>query len=218
MPDGQEPTVSTQDVQTTPPATQTTSAVNVATPANPSQEPEQERFDAAYVKQLRAEAAGYRKELRDTQGKLKTFEDAQLTEQERLQKRLQELEGGEKTWKQERQSITTRYEIMLNASKMGIVDPEAAYKLIDQAELKFSDDGRPANIERVLQDLLESKPYLRGNATGPQVAVQQPFAMNPARPNAQSNTFTQEQIRDPKFYREHRNEIMQAVREGRIRE
>ncbi len=57
-----------------------------------SVEPESATFDAVYVKALRSEAASYRKKLAELEATRKLEDDAKLTEQERVNKRLAELE------------------------------------------------------------------------------------------------------------------------------
>ncbi len=124
---------------------------------------EQERFDTEYVRKLRAEAAEYRKRLRELESKVKADEEAKMTEQERLQKRLSELERAQADWERERQEIMLQRHIENVAAKLGIVDPEAAWKLIDLKEVDFDDDGKPKNIEALLKTLIQKKPYLANN-------------------------------------------------------
>lgn len=123
---------------------------------------EQERFDAEYVRKLRAEAAEYRKRLRELESKVKADEEAKLTEQERLQKRLAELERAQADWERERQEILLQRHIENTAAKLGIIDPEAAWKLIDLKEVDFDEDGKPKNLETLLRALIQKKPYLAG--------------------------------------------------------
>jgi len=167
MPDqdtvGQEPNDSGQEPQTD----QSSSA---GTDAQDGQEPKPEQFDAEYVKKLRSEAADYRKRLRELEAKVKADEEAKLSEQEKLQKRLSELEREREAWALERQERTVRYEVMLAASKLNIVDPEAAYKLLDLSTLEFDDEGLPTNLDKSLKDLLKARPYL--------VRAQQPASIN----------------------------------------
>jgi hypothetical protein len=122
----------------------------------------EERFDAEYVKKLRAEAAEYRKRLRELEQTVKQHEEAKLSETERLQKRLAELEREQAAWQRERQERTLKYETMLAASRLGIVDPEAAYRLLDMSKLEFDEDGNPTNLDKALQELLKARPYLAG--------------------------------------------------------
>lgn len=169
---------------------------------------EPERFDAEYVARLRAEAAGYRKRVRELEQVAKQNEDAKLSETERLQKRLAELERQQSTYEQERQERTLRYEVMLAAGRMGIVDPEAAYRLLDLASIEFDADGRPQAIDKALTELVQQKPYLR-------VQVSSGNPTNPARAGG-SATFTKGQIADRAFWNAHREEILRAMAEGRI--
>ncbi len=174
----------------------------------PQEEPagqEPERFDAEYVRKLRAEAAEHRKKRRELEEILRQLEDAKLSETERLQKRLAELEKQIADYERERQERTLKYETMLVASRLGIVDPEAAYKLLDLADIDFDEDGRPKNIEKALRDLLAKRPYLAGGTSG-----------SPTNPAKSSAVFTRSQLRDPAFFRAHKEAIFQAMREGRI--
>jgi len=54
--------------------------------------------------------------------------------------------------------------VMLAASKLGIVDPDAAFRLLDTASLEFDDNGQPKDVERALKALLSNKPYLAAGA------------------------------------------------------
>jgi hypothetical protein len=176
------------------------------------QETEGERFDAEYVRKLRAEAAEYRRRLRELESKVKSEEEAKMTEQERLQKRLAELERKEAEYQRVIQSRTLEYEVKLLAVRLGIVDPDAAYRLLDLKQIEFDDDGRPVNLEKVIRDLIATKPYL--------VSQQAPVSpTNPAQGRISGQqVFTRSQLRDPKFFAANREAIMQALREGRILE
>lgn len=173
---------------------------------------EEERFDTEYVRKLRAEAAEYRKRLRELESKVKVEEEAKMTEQEKLQKRLAELERKETEYQLSLQARTLEYEVKLHAARLGVVDPEAVYRLIDLKQVEFDEDGRPSNLEKVLKDLIAKKPYLAGG-TG------SVSPMNPAHGRISGQQiFTRSQLRDPKFFAANRDAIMQAMREGRIQE
>jgi len=169
---------------------------------------EPERFDVEYVKRLRAEAAEYRKRLRELEQTVRQHEESKLSETERLQNRLAELERQQSLHERERQERTLKYETMLTASKLGIVDPEAAYKLLDLASIEFEEDGTPKNVEKALRELIATRPYLAGGSAG--------SATNPARSTINPAVFTRSQLRDPNFFKAHRDAIMQAMREGKI--
>jgi small-conductance mechanosensitive channel len=176
------------------------------------EEHEQERFDAEYVRKLRSEAAEYRNRLRELEGKVKAEEEAKMTEQEKLQRRLAELERKEAEYQQVLQARTLEYEVKLQASKLGVVDPDAAYRLLDVKQIEFDDDGKPTNLEKVLKDLVAKKPYLVSSGGVPSPT-------NPAQGRISGQqVFTRSQLRDPKFFATNRDAIMQAMREGRILE
>ena len=151
---GQEPNAGGQAPQISPPE------VPQAGTQTSGQKPPAETFDAEYVKSLRGEAAGYRKKAADFEAKLKEIEDSKLSETDKLNKRVADLEKLQSEGIRDRQERIVKYEVMLGAQKLGIVDPDAAYRLLDLAELKFDEDGNPTNLEKVLQDLLKAKPYL----------------------------------------------------------
>ncbi len=177
-----------------------------------AQAAEEERFDTEYVRKLRAEAADYRKRLRELEGKVKAEEEAKMTEQEKLQKRLAELVRQTTEYQQTMQARTLEYEVKLHAAQLGVVDPEAAYRLLDTREIEFGEDGKPANIEKALRALIAAKPYLAGG--GGQVSP-----TNPAQGKiGGQQVFTAAQLKDPKFFAANREAILQAMREGRITE
>lgn len=120
----------------------------------------EERFSTEYVRKLRAEAAEYRRRLRELENTVRQHEEAKLSETEKLQKRVAELEREQQVYQQERQERTLQYETMLAATRLGIVDPEAAYRLLDVAKLQFNEDGKPVNLVPVLQELVQQRPYL----------------------------------------------------------
>jgi hypothetical protein len=172
----------------------------------------EERFDAEYVRKLRAEAAEYRKRLRELESKVKAEEESKLSEQERLQRRLAELERKETEYQLALQARTLEYEVKLNAARLGVIDPEVAYRLLDLKQIEFDEDGKPINLEKVLRELIVKKPYLvsSGASSSP---------TNPAQGRVSGQqVFTRSQLRDPNFYATHRDAIMQALREGRILE
>jgi len=173
---------------------------------------EQERFDADYVRKLRAEAAEYRRRLREFENRVKAEEEAKMTEQEKLQKRLAELEREKTEYKQLLQARTLEYEVKLQASRLGVVDPDAAYRLLDLKRIEFDDDGKPTNLEKALKELVAQKPYLVASGG-------MPSPTNPAQGRISGQqVFTRSQLRDQKFFATNRDAIMQAMREGRILE
>jgi hypothetical protein len=133
------------------------SAAQSAANQSASTQAAEETFDAEYVRKLRAEAADYRKRLRDLEGRVKTEEETRLPEHDRLQKRLSEVERQSTEYQQTLKDRTLRYEVMLAANKLGIVDPDAAFKLLDVASLEFDEAGNPREVEKALKAGLKKK-------------------------------------------------------------
>lgn len=129
-----------------------------------SQADAQRVFDAEYVGRLRAENAAHRTKLRELEEKVKTFETERLSEAEKLQKRAEEAEKRAQEAERRVRERTIRAEVRLAAVAAGIVDPEAAYRLLDLDQVALNDDGEPTNIDKLVAQLLKDKPYLGGRS------------------------------------------------------
>ena len=172
-----------------------------------------DKFDAAYVKSLRQEAAKYRAKVKELEDQQKAQEDAKLSEAEKLRKQQAEAQQRATEAEQRLRAAAARYEVMLTATRLGCVDPEAAYRLIDQESLEFGKDGSPINAERVLKDLLKARPYLAGKAQEP---PKQGNAANPAS-GAHAGQLTRDDIRKmaPEEINRRWEEVSAAMAEGR---
>lgn len=116
----------------------------------------------AILDKANAEAAKHRKELATTRKKLEGFEQAQLSETEKLQKRIQELEGTLQTKDRELLTIKTQAAVSTVAAKLNFVNPTLAHRLIDPSSVTYDDDGKPTNVEALLKEIAKSDPYLVG--------------------------------------------------------
>lgn len=177
--------------------------------ADGAQDAQSQEFSAEYVQQLRREAAGYRKRLRELEAAVKGYEEAQMSESERLQARLSELERQYTEAQRSLQESTLRYEVMLAAGRLGVVDADAAWRLLDASSIEFDDDGRPTNVVDVLRELVRQRPYL---AAGTAVTG---AVTNPARPR--STVLTLDEIRrmTPDEINERWDEVQRALSENK---
>lgn len=141
--------------------------------------------------------------------RLKTMEDGQKTELQKAQEKAAAMERSNTEQAEKMKSLLTQYEVATAATRLGIVDPDAAVRLIDASKLEYDENGKPKNAEAVLKELIAQKPYLVGSGTS---------ATNAARNNGGNETFTRSQLKDPAFFQAHRDAIMKAMREGRILE
>lgn len=115
----------------------------------------------------RREAAKYRTENQRLTGAAKKAEEALLPEQERLQRRVTELEAATQAHERERADWQTRDAVGRAALRLGFRDPVDAFALLDRDQLDLDDKGKPKNVDRLLTDLLNAKPYLGGTVTRP---------------------------------------------------
>lgn len=125
---------------------------------------EPKTYDEGYIKELRSEAAGYRvernelrKTVEDLASKVKGFEDGNKSEMEKQIERTAKAERALADKDREMGDMLTQSRIVSMASRMNIVDPEAAYKLVDLSSVDVED---PKSVEKALQGLVKRKPYL----------------------------------------------------------
>lgn len=139
----------------------------------------QETITPEDARKLRSEANALRKREKDALAQLKAYQDkeqqaqdAQLPEIERLKKQVADADSVH-TGLVER---IVQYEVERAATKLGVIDPDAAARLLDWDALEFDADGMPTNADTLLKDLLKAKPYLAGRA-----GATSGGATNPAR-------------------------------------
>jgi hypothetical protein len=128
-----------------------------ATGQEPGAEAESGLLEA---RKIRRENANLRKRLADFEAAEAKKNEASLSEAEKQSKRAAELEAQLKAVQTAQQEQIVRYEVMLRAAALNVVDPEAAVKLIDLSSLEFDESGKPINIDKALSALLKQKPYL----------------------------------------------------------
>ena len=112
-------------------------------------------------------------ELKKKADELKKLQDAQLTEQERQKKELDEataakadMEAKLKAKELEAQGILIRAEVRVQAAKLGFANPDDAYALADLAAVKVTDAGEVAGVDKALEKLAKDKPYLINKDSG----------------------------------------------------
>ncbi len=165
-------------------------------PAPQAQDAEGEPFDAeramATIRKLREtekQAKAAAKQVLDLQAKVKQFEDATLTEQQRQQKeadelrqRVQHFEAQEAQWRQERSALLLGQALTSAGQRANMHDPaEAVLHLASDPSL-LADDGtvKPEAVEAAVNRLLKQKPHLFRGSTA--------SATNPARSGAAGAT------------------------------
>lgn len=121
-----------------------------------------ETMSLAEARKLRREAQGLRKRLSDLEKAEADRKQAALTEAERVQQAAQTAQQELAELRREHQASVLRYEVMLLASKLNVVDPDAAVRLLGLEAMETAEDGAmdTAAVEVALKALLKAKPYL----------------------------------------------------------
>lgn len=170
---------------------------------------EPKSFTEDYVKELRAEAAAHRAEKQKQKAeneallaRLKEFEDAKLTEQERLTRDFDEVKTKATGFESKLREAELRAELALAAREANIVDLKAALKLADRELIEYDTSGSITNMSDVIDSLRNEYPSLFNKAaSAPNTGV-----TNPAKAPAVKK-WTREDI--VKMSPEKRVELMQ---------
>lgn len=140
------------------------------------------------LKESNAESAGRRKRLEELEAAETQRQQAQMSEAEKAlaaTKRLQEQIATYEQQVAELRQASVRYEVMLKAQEMGLIDLDAAVRLMDMGALEFDEAGKPTNVEKVLKSLVTAKPYLvKQDAKSPGLGTP---PQKPRTPGAGSN-------------------------------
>lgn len=161
------------------------------------------------------------KRLADLEAAQRAAEDAKLSETERLQKQLAELQNAQAQRELVAQERILRSEVRAEAIKAGL-NPQLAAKLIDFSQVETDDNGDPTNIAELLASAIKDYGLATGNAA-PQGASGAPRqsaggATNPPRAGGPL-TVTANQYLDKAFQQQfratHGMDVMTAVRLGK---
>lgn len=135
---------------------------------------EAKQYDETYVKELRGEAAGYRVERNDFKkqvealaDELKGFKDKGKSEVEKLAEEKATLQQRITDMETAAQVGEIKAKVVSEASKLNVVDIEAAYKLLDLSLI----DTDPKSVTVALKALIKEKPYLIKSSAPPTPGV-----------------------------------------------
>jgi DNA-binding transcriptional MerR regulator len=156
---------------TTPTGVEETQAVLPASQPEPEGEGQQRTFTQEDVNRLQAQTrrevrnqfADYA-QLKDRAAKADELEQAQLTEQEKLEVRAAEAERKAASAADQISAAMISSEVKVRATQLGIIDPDAALLLLDRANVRYSEEGGVTGVDAALTQLVEDKPYLKGQS------------------------------------------------------
>ena len=167
-----ENTGPTEDLAQTEPAEvdQTTAEQTPATD-NLQFSPEQQAYiDRINSKTRRDERNKFKdyNELKARAGRADELEQAQLTEAEKMEARAIEAEKKVTDAQAQIADAMIASQVKVRASQMGVVDPDAAFLLLDRTNVQYA-DGNVTGVDDAIASLLEDKPYLRGTNRTPNI-------------------------------------------------
>lgn len=122
------------------------------------------------------EAATHRHKAKELDDLKAAAEADKLSETERLQKQVADLQAKHDAAIEAAQARTVGYEVRLQAAALGM-NTTAATRLLDMSEVEYGEDGSPTNIEALLKALLKEMPFLAGRSAAPSSGG----ATNPSR-------------------------------------
>lgn len=120
------------------------------------QEPTPKTYGEDYVKQLRAEAAGWRTKAQGAEAKVTEFENAQKTETQRLKDEAAAAKAQVAEAKATAKQALANAEIARYAAQSGI-DVSLAQRLVD---VQFDADDKPTGVEDAIKSLISNHPNL----------------------------------------------------------
>jgi len=106
-------------------------------------------------------------DLKAKAAKLDELEESNRSELEKAQARAEAAEKAAAAAAERVRQTNLRSAVISAASTAGAVDPDAGFKIIDQDAVTVGDDGQVTGAEEAVKALLESKPYLVGQAAPP---------------------------------------------------
>jgi len=144
---------------TPPAAAPPTTTAETPAPEKTFTQDDLNRFLADEKRKRDAKYADY-ETLKTAAAELAALKDAQLSETEKLQKRLTELEAAKTQAETRVRETLIRSAVISEAARLSFNDPEDAYRLIDVAKLTIADDGKVPEAAAEVKALAESRKYL----------------------------------------------------------
>ena len=126
------------------------------------------RMMAQTRKDTRGQFADYN-DLKQRAARADELEQAQLSESEKLAQRAADAEKAAEEANQKIADAFISSEVKVKASQAGIIDPDAAYVLMDKKGVTYDPDGGVTGVDEAITQLLEDKPYLRGTPRSPNI-------------------------------------------------
>lgn len=167
-------------------------------------------YDEAYVKKLREEAAANRVKARELEEQVKKLPQ-EITAKvmkalglepdpdKNYEQQLAEANAKAQEAEKKANERLVRAEVKALAVSMQIIDPDAAYLLIDKSGVKITDTGEVEGAKEALEALVKAKPYLvgKGGSGGSVGSGSNPGPGEPPDPVALAKKMAEERNKKP---------------------
>src|SRR3990172_9547711 len=133
-----------------------------AAPAAPDRTFTQAEIDSIVKDRLKREREKYQDydTLKSAADELARIKESQLSETEKLTKKLAELEAAKTQAESRTRDTLIRSAVVAEAAKLNFWNPEQAHKLIDMSTLTIADNGEVEGAAEAVKALAESQKYL----------------------------------------------------------
>lgn len=155
------------------------------------------------------------KELKKMQDAQSEAENKALEEQKKFEELAKKHADENTALKQQIQdnAITQALTGVLVGS--GVVDLDAALKLVNRGEIKIDDSGQATGVQEAIDALKTDKAYLFNNSGGTTVGAASNQTGTGTGTQPGGYKFKESQL-TPAFYKEHEAEILEAYKNGQI--
>lgn len=172
---------------------------------------------------IKARVAREREKFKDYDSlKTKASEYDKLEESKKSD--LERLSGERDQWKSNAETSVERANralkrsaVVAEAARQGAANPNLIFSLVDQGSLTIEDDDSVTGVDAAVKELLDREPYLKGSKKN-QMDPNGADGGVRTGGNQPPGTFTREQLRDPKFYKDNKDAILAAAKAGQITE
>ena len=117
----------------------------------------QDELDAIVKDRVKRERKSWEQKIKEEK------EKAAMSEAERLKAEKEEAEKNATAAIERANQRLIRSEVIAQAAKLNIVDPDAAYALMNKEDVKVEDDDTVTGVKKSLEALIKAKPYLVGS-------------------------------------------------------
>ncbi len=103
------------------------------------------------------------REMDELKAELKKRDDEKLSETEKRENRIKELESESSEAAQKLRAQDLRLGVYSLSKDLAIADVDLAIAALDTTKVKWGDSGKPENLKELVEALLEEKPILKAS-------------------------------------------------------